>query len=415
MGAILGLGNGVALAEDGAAATTAEAAPAEATQTNQGIPETSPHVVKTGDDLALKKDYPERYTVVEGDTLWDISSRFLKSPWNWPKIWKINDQVANPHLIYPGDVILMRWVDGQPQLSVLRTDKLPVPVPAPVEEKKRKPVDWPEQEEARVVPIPKPDLDKPRVTVGNRERLQPQVRSQSRQEAIPTISPTVIGPFLTRPLVVGRSELEKAGYVTIGRDGRRAIGTNDEFYGRNIDRDDGEFYYIFRKGRKIRSPGSRRVLGYEAVYLGEARLVEYNRSRRTASKFLVTSAAKEILPTDRLWPMKKTPPLPYYHPRSPETQVEGSIVLGHDGATQMGAMSVVVIDLGERDGLKQGHVLRILRHVGKDEDPVTGRNYKVPDEETGLMIVFRTFRRTAYGLIMKADRPVHINDVVRTP
>jgi hypothetical protein len=397
MGAVFALVNGVAYAEEPAVVAPADS---PATQT---IPESSPHVVKTGDQLALKPDYPERYTVVEGDTLWDISSRFLKSPWNWPKIWKINEQVANPHLIYPGDVILMRWVDGKPQLTVLRTEK-----------PERKPMDLPEQVEERVVPIPKPDLDKPRVTVGNRERLQPKVRSHSRQEAIPTISPSVIGPWLTRPLVVGRTELERAGYITIGRDDRRAMGSNDEFYARGLSKGE-EYYYIFRKGRKIRSPGSRRILGFEAVYLGEARLLDFNRGRRTASKMLITNAVKEILPTDRLWPMKKAPPLPYYQPRSPEKKVKGSIVLGHDGATQMGAMSVAVIDLGERDGLEQGHVLRIWRHVGKDTDPITRRRYNIPDEETGLMIIFRTFRRTAYGLIMKADRPIHIHDVVRTP
>ena len=395
MGAVFALVNGVAFAEEPAAA-----APTDSPAT-QAIPESSPHEIKTGDQLALKPDYPERYTVVEGDTLWDISSRFLKSPWNWPKIWKINEQVANPHLIYPGDVILMRWVDGKPQLTVMRTEK-------------RKPMDLPEPVEERVVPIPKPDLDKPRVTVGNRDRLQPKVRSRLRQEAIPTISPSVIGPFLTRPLVVGRSELERAGYITLGRDGRRALGSSDEFYARGL-RKDKEYYYIFRKGRKIRSPGSRRVLGYEAVYLGEARMVDFNRSRRTASKMLITNAVKEILPTDRLWPMKKTPPLPYYQPRAPKKNVKGSIVLGHDGATQMGAMSIVVIDRGERHGLAQGHVLRIWRHVGTETDPITKRRYNVPDEETGLLIIFRTFRRTAYGLIMRADRPVHINDVVRTP
>lgn len=396
MGAVFALVNGPALAEEAAAA------PADIT-TTETTPESSPHVVQTGDVLALKPDYPERYTVVEGDTLWDISSRFLKSPWHWPKIWKINEQVANPHLIYPGDVILMRWVDGQPQLTVLRTEK-----------QERKPVDWPEQKEERVVPIPKPDLDKPRVTVGDRERLQPKVRSRLRQEAIPTISPSVIGPWLTRPLVVGRAELERAGYITLGRDGRRALGSNDEFYARGL-RKNNEFYYIFRKGRKIRSPGSSRVLGYEAVYLGEARMVDFHRSRRTASKLEITDAVKEILPTDRLWPMKKAPPLPYYQPRAPEKKVKGSIVLGHNGATQLGAMSVAVIDLGERDGLEQGHVLRIWRHVGTHTDPLSRRVYKVPDEETGLMIIFRTFRRTAYGLIMKADRPVNIHDVVRTP
>lgn len=372
--------------------------------------------VTTGDQVALKADHPERYTVVKGDTLWDIAARFLNSPWQWARVWKINEQVENPHLIYPGDVILLRWVDGQPQLTRLTQQKVappPPPVVAPVEEQ-RKPAEWPKEEEAPV-PIPKPDLDKPRITIGDRERLQPKVRSSSREAAIPTIDPSAIGPFLTRPLVVGKTELERAGYVTIGRDNRRALGTNDEFYARGLDGDKTEYYYIFRKGRRIQSPGSRRTLGYEAIYLGEAKMLDHNKGRRDASKLIVTKAVKEILPTDRLWPAGKTPPLPYYLPHSPKKNVKGSIVLGHNQATRMGAMSVAVIDLGEVDGLEQGHVLRIWRHVGEDTDPVTGRKYNVPDEPTGLMLVFRTFKRTAYGLVMSADRPVYIHDVVTKP
>lgn len=405
MGTYLVFFNSATWAQEPAA--TAESAAAS----QDAVPQSSPHEIKTGDALALKKDHPERYTVVEGDTLWDIASRFLESPWNWPKIWKINEQVANPHLIYPGDVILMRWVDGKPQLTVMRTEKV---APPKQEEEPRRVLDFPEDEEEEVIAIPKPDLDKPRVTVGNRERLQPRIRSSSREAAIPTISPSVIGPFLTRPLVVDKRDLERAGYVTIGRDNRRIIGTNDEFYARGVKKDD-EYYYVFRKGRKIHSPGSRRLLGYEAVYLGEAKVMEYYSGRRNASKLVVVSAEKEILPTDRLWPVKKTPPLPYFLPSAPESDVKGSIVLGHNQATTMGPMSIVVIDLGERDGLKQGHVLRIWRHIGRDRDPINKRSYNVPDEETGLLLVFRTFRRTAYGLIMNADRPIHIHDKVTTP
>ncbi|MDH5631379.1 MAG: LysM peptidoglycan-binding domain-containing protein [Gammaproteobacteria bacterium] len=414
------VGSALSLSTVWAEEPAAAAVPVEAETTPVTTETEYTTTVTTGDQVALKSDHPERYTVVKGDTLWDIAARFLSSPWQWAKVWKINEQVENPHLIYPGDVILLRWVDGQPQLTRLTQQKVAPPPPSPTptvqvpDEQPRKPAEWP-KEEPVAVPIPKPDLDKPRITIGDRERLQPKVRSSSREAAIPTIDPSAIGPFLTRPLVVGRNELERAGYVTIGRDNRRALGTNDEFYARGLDGDTAEYYYIFRKGRRIQSPGSQRTLGYEAVFLGEAKMLDHNKGRRNASKLIVTKAVKEILPTDRLWPVGKTPPLPYYLPRAPKNNVKGSIVLGYDQATQLGAMSIAVIDLGEVDGLEQGHVLRIWRHVGEDTDPVTGRKYTVPDEPTGLMLVFRTFKRSAYGLVMSADRPVHIHDVVTKP
>lgn len=355
-----------------------------------------------GDVLDIRPDHPERYTVVKGDTLWDIASRFLKSPWHWPRIWRINEQVENPHLIYPGDVILLRWVDGQPQLTVMRPEKL-----APVTEAQA-----PVETVAEDVSVD----EGPRAAVGGREKLSPKVRAEDRSKAIPTIPPEAIRPWLIRPLVLEGRDFKNAGYITIGRDARRALGTGDEMYARYIKDTAKEFYYVFRKGRPITRRGSKKAIAWEVVYLGDARMMEPGTKKRDhVSKLMITSAVQEILPEDLILPVDRVPPLPVYQPHAPASKVEGAIVLAHNAVAQFGPMQVVVVDLGTNDGMEEGHVLRIWRHVGKLRDPVTRQRYKVPDEPTGLLMVFRPFEKISYGLVMQADRPIHVYDSVTTP
>src|SRR5512134_2614493 len=155
------------------------------------------------DEVQLKPDHPERYTVVKGDTLWDISTRFLKSPWHWPKIWRINEQIRNPHLIYPGDVIVLHWVDGQPVLSV-----------------ERKGSELPSLPEA----AKGPEAVVERRVDDRTVRLSPQTHSEPLEAAIPTIPPNAIVPFLSKPLAVEEDQLEQAGYITTGLDDRIALG-----------------------------------------------------------------------------------------------------------------------------------------------------------------------------------------------
>jgi len=347
------------------------------------------------DEVQLKPDHPERYTVVKGDTLWDISSRFLKSPWLWPKIWKINQDIKNPHLIYPGDVIVLRMVNGQPELSVLRNEKLtPTPSSAALP--------------APAAPAP---VEAPVVTDGRTVKLSPQVRSEPLEAAIPTIPPNAILPFLTRPLVVQDDELEKAGYVTTGLDDRIALGNNSQFYARGLKDDSQEYYYIFRPGQPIRNPDSGELLGYEAIYLGDAELLEGG----DPTKLVVTKVKQEIVPTDRLLAAPQKVSLPYYYPHAPKNQVEGRIVTALNAVAEIGPYTVIGISLGTREGIEEGTVLRIMRHVGTSKDPVTHGTYKLPDEESGLLMVFRTYEKMSYALVMTATRPIHLLDTVITP
>jgi hypothetical protein len=337
----------------------------------------------TADVVQLKDDHPQRYTVVKGDTLWDISTRFLKTPWHWPKIWKINEQIANPHLIYPGDVIVLRYVDGKPELTVLRAGKLPT-FEAPPEE---------------------PPTD------GRTVKIQPRVHALPLKEAIPTISPDVILPFLSQPLAVDENQLEQAGYITIGLDNRIALGDNSEFYARGLKEKNDEYYQIFRRGKPLVHPETKELLAYEAIYLGDAQKLEPG----DPSKLVVTLVKQEILPTDRLLAAPKSPPLPYYYPRPPKDKVNGRIVAALNAVSEIGPYTIVAITLGKREGMEEGHVLRIMRHVGKHRDPVTREYYNLPDEESGLLMVFRTYEKISYALVMDATRPIHLHDAVTTP
>jgi LysM repeat protein len=350
------------------------------------------------EEIQLKPDHPQRYTVVKGDTLWDISSRFLKSPWMWPKIWKINQGIKNPHLIYPGDVIVLRTVDGQPELSVLRHEKLAPAPPA-----------------TQALPAPAPaaaaPVEAPAVTDVRTVKLSPQVRSEPLEAAIPTIPPNAILPFLTRPLAVQDDELQKAGYVTIGLDNRIALGNNSQFYARGLKDDGQEYYYIFRPGKAIRNPDTGELLGYEAEYLGDAERLDGG----DPSKLIVTKALQEILPTDRLLAAPEKVSLPYYYPHPPKTRVDGRIVTALNAVAEIGPYSVIGISLGTREGMEEGTVLRIMRHVGTARDPVTHETYALPDEESGLLMVFRPFEKMSYALVMTATRPIHLLDAVTTP
>ena len=351
------------------------------------------------DVVALNADHPDRYVVQKGDTLWDISKRFLKDPWRWASVWTINEQIKNPHLIYPGDVILLTYVDGKPQLSVVREVPAAEVPPAVVE-----PVITP------TTAIEEPAGETP--SGMKVVKLRPKTHVGSIESAIPTISPDAIVPFLTEPLVVGRSELERSGYVTIGLDDRRALGDGSEFYARGLKKNGGtEYYQIFRQGVALRHPDTGETLGYEAQYLGDARMLVTG----DPAKLVVTRVKQEILPTDRLLAAPEKAALPYYFPRAPDKSVDGRILAAINGLREFGPTTIVAISLGKREGMEEGHVLRIMRHVGKSKDPVTKRMYKMPDEESGLLMIFRVFDKVSYALIMDANRPIHLHDALRTP
>ena len=321
-------------------------------------------------DVALNPEHPDRYVVVKGDTLWDISAMFLRDPWLWPEVWYVNPQIANPHLIFPGDILTLVYVDGKPQLRMTRG--------------------YP--------------------TVN----LSPTMREQSLDQAIPTIPIDAIQAFLNRSIVVGENELDTAPYVVQAADEHVVTGAGDRVYVRGIDNTDATVFDIFEPGDAYIDPDTNEVLGYEALYVGTGPVQKFG----DPATILLTETTREVRVGDRLRPADRSYTIPYFQPHAPAAGTEGHIISVIDGVTQIGQYNVVAIDLGTREGMEVGHVMRIFQKGEVIRDPVSskrGDSVKLPDEEAGFVMVFRTFEKVSLGLVMKATRSIHINDLVRTP
>lgn len=323
--------------------------------------------VQAGDVLALKDGHPNTYVVKKGDTLWDISQMFLDDPWLWPEIWHVNPQVENPHLIFPGDTLNLVYIDGRPKLVVKR---------------------------------------------GKDIKLDPQVRSTPLDLAIPAIPLDAIAPFMTNSRVVSSAELKSAPYVLAGSDGHIIAGAGDNLYARGEFEEGRKTYGIFRPGEAYIDPESEELLGYQAFYIASAKLTALDADVGTLG---LNQTTEEVRRGDRLLPDIERLIKSNFHPSAPEQETNGYIIAVEGGVSQIGSMDVVVINKGDRDGLKVGHVLAIYKVGEKVRDPVTNEIVKVPDTRSGLLMVFRTFDKVSYGLVMKATRTLTVMDKVKKP
>lgn len=324
------------------------------------------------DTIALQPDHPDRYVVKKGDTLWDISTTFLQDPWRWPEIWHVNPQIENPHLIYPGDIIaLVFGADGTPQLQLLRG----------------------------------------RQTV----KLSPQVRGTPLREAIEPIPMDAIAQFLNDSrAVLTPDELDRAPYIVESMDSHLIAGTGDRIYVRSIPDRSSTRFNVYRPGRAYKRPGSETVLSYEALYVGDATL---ERTGDPATLEL-TRTVRETLIGDRLLPVAEETIQQNFFPHPPASDVEGAILAVIDGVSQIGQYQVVVIDLGAENGMEQGTVLAVYQRGSSIRDVVakeSDQRVTLPDERSGLIMVFRAFERVSYALVMNATRAMHIDDAVRNP
>lgn len=353
----------------------------------------------------VRADAPERYTVVRGDTLWSIASRYLKDPWRWPQLWNMNRaQIRNPHRIYPGDVLVLERSGGQVVMRLETT------------------------------------------------RVEPRVRIEPRSgDVVQTIAPSDIEPFLSRPLVIGPNDLEGAPQIVATEEDRVVLGAGNIAYARGLDRTSDTRWQLFRRGDPLRDPGSGEPLGYTAIYLGEAEL----RRRGELSTIAITKAAQEIYRGDKLLAFPAETPVFTYVPHAPDTTVEGRVVSTYGGLWETGPLAIVALSKGSRDGLEVGHVLALHRdqrsaRYAQRTEPLYGRagpsgNDKripyypadlpardsplyasappvrdsdfaqLPIERYGLVMIFRTFDRASFGLVMQASRPVAISDIVTNP
>jgi hypothetical protein len=343
-------------------------------------------------------DYPERYVVVKGDTLWDISKRFLKDPWLWPSVWHINPGIRNPHLIYPGDVIVMHIVDGKPYITLDGQAGVLPPRVIASDPKPRK---------------IKKEYVKPGLTV---VRLSPSARVSGIHKAISTIPMSAIRPFLDRPRVVTEDQIDDAPHIVSSYEGHLISGAGNRIYAVNAD-EPLNAYNVIRPGKEYVDPESGDVLGFEAIYLADARLIKVGEDSDDPITLMVTKSLREVLNNDVLIPHEDHEQMFQFTPRSPDVEVKGQIMSVFNGVSQIGQHMVVVLNRGKSDGLAPGHVLAVLRKGAKvyDSKALFFSEVNLPYERAGIMMVFKTYKNMSYALIMEANRAMHINDRFENP
>lgn len=331
------------------------------------------------DDSLLKAGHPDEYTVKKGDTLWDISSVFLKAPWKWPEIWHANPQIENPHLIFPGDLIHLVYIDGQQRLTNERTLKL---------------------------------LPGEGGGVNADAKLSPSVRVLSTDEAITTIPLDRIDAFLSRSRVVERGDLDKAPHMLAGQQQRIVVGAGDAAYARGKFTPGITGYGVYRQGEIFVDPKTREILGVHALGVGSVSVKSLQGDVATVA---VQHTTEEIRMGDRLLASEDRPVNSTFYPSEPDSEVHGTIIAVEGGVTQVGKFNVVMINRGEREGMKAGNTLAIYKQGEKVRDRVTGGSVVLPDERAGLLMIFRTFKKMSFALVLEADRPLSVGDKVLNP
>lgn len=366
---VSGITAGAAMAVQAAepAVSPAQLAQADATA-QQGIPVSE-----------LAPNAPGQYTVRTGDTLWDISGKYLRQPWRWPALWGMNrQQVSNPHLIYPGQILYLVQRDGRAYLSTTAPGG-----------------------------------------VNGDSRLSPRVRGEGADgEAILTIPASDIEPFLTRPLVVDKGTVDTSARIVALPDARVYMGRGDTGYVRGIapaDATIGSDWQAFRPAQPVRDPVTNRVIGFEAQYEGSVRVTRGPEGPNAVTTVEATQSPQEMGAGTLLLPQPARE-LVRYVPHAPENDVQARIAAVYGGVQYGGARQVVVLNLGANAGLEPGHVLALSRVGGRVKDS-TDRNRVItlPDDRYGLAYVYRVFPGLAYALVTDASNVMKVGDLASTP
>ncbi len=325
-----------------------------------------PAIVRVSEPVPLAPGAPDEYVVQVGDTLWDIASTFLKDPWFWPEIWYINPKIANPHLIYPGDVLGMVTIDGEPRITNIRASTY---------------------------------------------RMSPQARVTPLDEAVTSIPFEAISAFLSDGLVLERRQAERLPYLVGTRGDHMIAAAGNEVYVRGLNDDvAGTRYSIIEIGDKLVDPDNNRTIGYKAIQIGEGTM----RRRGDPATVALTQTIREAKHGDRFISTEQDVPLNFY-PKAPAREIDGRIISVVDGVTQIGQYQVVVINRGASDGLAVGDVLSVYQAGERVRDYVSGGSVRLPDEEAGTVMMFKIYDDIAFGLVMEATQALHTLDFVRNP
>jgi LysM repeat protein len=348
---------------------------------------TAEQVAQAGVPLSeLAPNAPDSHTVKPGDTLWDISKLFLTSPWRWPELWGMNrDQIANPHLIYPGQLLLLVKKDGRASLQLAQSRG---------------------------------------GASGDTVKLSPRVRA-SQQDANPitAIPQHLIEPFLSEAIVFDTDELARAPRIVAAQEGRVMLSKGDLAYARGDLSQAGD-YRVFRSSKPLRDPTTREILGYEAPYLGTADLTRPAENRPlpggkteiVPATLTITTTKQEIGVGDRLAPVPQRS-FARYVPHAPAAPVAGQIVSIYGDALSAGQNQIVALNRGARDGLERGHVLALWRDGRRVVDRTAEKreDIKLPDERHGVLFVFQVYQRVSYALIISVRDPVAPGDRFTQP
>jgi hypothetical protein len=330
-------------------------------------------VQQTASRVPLAQGHPDEYVVQPGDTLWDIASTFLRDPWYWPEIWYINPEVENPHLIYPGDVLALVTIDGETRITAVR---------------------------------------------GSSYRLSPQARITPLTDAVTSIPYEEIAAFLSKGLVLEKDQIDGLPYIMGTRGNHLIAAAGNDLYVRGGEPAvPGTRYSVVHIGDELVDPDDDRVVGYQGIYVGEGAMTRGGDPATVA----LTETNREALLGDRLLPETVDIPLNFF-PKSPDSQIDGSIISVVDGVSLIGQYHVVVMNRGARDGLAPGDVLTVFQQGEVVTDRFAdgsmwggGDKVKLPDEEAGTVMVFKVYDRIAYGLVMEATSDIHVLDAVRNP
>lgn len=327
-------------------------------------------VTAFADEVVLNPDHPDTYTVVKGDTLWDISGKFLQDPWLWPEIWHVNPQIENPHLIFPGDILSLVYIDGRPRITVERG------------------------------------------LAANTVRLGPSVRTEPLENAIPAIPLEHINAFLSRSRFVVPGELEAAPYIVAGDQQHIVSGPGDQIYGRGTFNAENRIYGIYRGGKSYNDPVTGEFLGLHAEDIGEAKLIADDADIGT---LILNRVTQEVRIGDRLLTNLNKALRAEFQPSAPAEKVNGFIIDVEGGVDVISKMDVVMINLGSREGLEPGNVMAIYKTGETVRDQVTNTLVKLPDARAGLLMFFSVQEKMSYAVVLRADRALAVNDSVRMP
>jgi LysM repeat protein len=314
--------------------------------------------------LELADGAPDRHVVTSGDTLWGIASKFLKNPYRWGELWKLNaEDVKNPQRIYPGQVIVLDKSGNQPRVKLVT------------------------------------------LTEQRREYVEPL------KKGIPSIPPKDIEPFLSEPRVLDATGLDAAPRVVALENERVIAGAGDTIFTTQVT-EQPKIWQILRPGKPLVDPDSKEILGHEAEFLGTARLTRTG----VPSSFLILTSKLEVGRDDRLLPAPRQDVLSYI-PRPPAKMIKAKVLGMYAGVNFGGPQTVITLNRGLADGLEPGHVLAVDLAGTEVSDRYKGEKtiYQLPDSRNGLVFVFRVFDRVSYAMVMNATHPVVIGDTVRTP